>query len=312
MKHVVFVLFIGSVCVQVHAQLKGDHLLGDFGLQAGTQAPPSVIGALPFYWYDAAKLKDDNGDVLTSSVDMHAFLVGLGGSVVTNLKILHANYGASLLFCFMSTRIEGNKIQATGSLGFSDTYAQPLQLGWHWKQVDATVGYAMYIPTGKYEYGGSGNKGLGMWGHEFSAGGTVFFDKKKTFHFSAIGFYETHSEKKDTTTKVGDIITAEGGVGKTWYKKIEGFPIPVVFNAGVIYYFQWKVTDDKIAVGSNSFTGNKDRIYSWGLEFNVLQPKWRSSMSIRWLDEAGARNRFEGNTFLITYGFIIKSLGKKK
>jgi len=87
------------------AQLKGDHLLGDVGLNAGTQAPPTINAALPFYWYDASRLNNSNGDVVTTNLDINAFLVGIGGSVVTNFKILNANYGATVLFAFMSNRL---------------------------------------------------------------------------------------------------------------------------------------------------------------------------------------------------------------
>jgi hypothetical protein len=294
-----------------NAQLKGDHLLGDFGLGAGTQAPPTVIAALPFYWYDASKLKNSNGDIVTSNLDVKAFLMGIGGSVVTNKKILNANYGFSVLFAFMSNRLEGNKINSTTDLAFTDMYIQPLQLGWHAKKADFTVGYGVYLPTGKFEFGGDNNTGMGMWTHEFSAGTTLFFDQKKTFHFATIGFFETHSDKKETDVRVGNIISLEGGIGKTFYKPIEGFPLPIVFNAGAIYYMQFKVSSDKIPVGNNIFTGSKDQIYSWGLEFNVLHPKIRTSLGFRWLDEFSAKNRFEGNTFLITLGYIIKSLEKK-
>jgi hypothetical protein len=300
------------MCAKTKAQLKGDHLLGDYGLSAGTQAPPTIIGALPIYGYNASRLKNSNGDAVNTSPDIHAFLMGIGGSVVTNLKILNANYGASLLIAFISNRIEGNVIKSQSSLGFTDMYVQPLQLGWHLKRADFTVGYGVYIPTGKYEYGGSDNKGLGMWGHEFSAGTTLYFDPKKTFHFSAIGFFETHSTKKDVETKVGNIITVEGGIGKTFYKPIAGFPIPIVFNAGAVYYMQFKVSDDEIPVGNSIFTGTADHIYAWGLEANVLHPKIRTSLSLRWFDEFGAKNRFEGNTFLITIGYIIKSFEKEK
>jgi len=293
-----------------NAQLKGDHLLGDFGLGAGTQAPPTVIAALPFYWYDASKLKNSNGDIVTSNLDVKAFLMGIGGSVVTNKKILNANYGFSVLFAFMSNRLEGNKINSTTDLAFTDMYIQPLQLGWHAKKADFTVGYGVYLPTGKFEFGGDNNTGMGMWTHEFSAGTTLFFDQKKTFHFATIGFFETHSDKKETDVRVGNIISLEGGIGKTFYKPIEGFPIPIVFNAGAIYYMQFKVSSDKIPVGNNIFTGSKDQIYSWGLEFNVLHPKISTSFGFRWLDEFSAKNRFEGNTFLITLGYIIKSLEK--
>jgi len=294
-----------------NAQLKGDHLLGDFGMSAGTQAPPTIIAAFPFYGYDASRLKNNKGDVVTSNLDIHAFLVGIGGSVVTNLKILKANYGASLLIAFMSNRLEGNKIQSSTPLGFSDMYVQPVQLGWHAKQADYTIGYGIYMPTGKYEYGGDENTGMGMWTHEFSAGTTIYFDPKKTFNFSCIVFFETHSKKKDVNTKVGNIITVEGGLGKTFYKPIKGFPIPIIFNAGPVYYMQFKVSDDKIPIGNTLFTGTKDHIYAWGLEANVLHPKIRTSLSIRWLDEFSAKNRFEGNTFLITAGYIIKSLKKE-
>ena len=58
--------------------------------------------------------------------------------------------------------------------------------------------------------------------------------------------------------------------------------------------------------------GDQDKIFAWGLEFNFLHPKIRTSLGFRWLDEFSAKNRFEGNTFLITLGYIIKSLEKKK
>ncbi len=300
------------IAMNSNAQLKGDHLLGDFGLSAGTQAPPTVIAALPFYWYDASKLKNSAGDLVTSNLDIKAFLMGVGGSVVTNKKILNANYGFSVLFAFVTNSIEGNRIKSSTSLGFTDMYVQPLQLGWHMKKSDFTVGYGIYMPTGKYVYGGDANTGLGMWAHEFSAGTTLYFDPKKTFNFSTIAFFETHSKKKDVETKVGNIMTLEGGLAKTFYKPITGFPIPIVFNAGPIYYMQLKVSEDKIPIGSTIFTGSEDKIFAWGLEFNVLHPKIRTSLGFRWLDEFSAKNRFEGNTFLITLGYIIKSLEKKE
>jgi hypothetical protein len=111
---------------------------------------------------------------------------------------------------------------------------------------------------------------------------------------------------------VGNIISLAGGLAKTFYKPITGFPMPVVFNAGPIYYMQFKVSDDKIPAGNSFFTGSNDKILAWGLEFNVLHPKIRSSLGFRWMDEFNAKNRFEGNTFLITLGYIIKSLSKKE
>lgn len=299
------------LALKINAQLKGDHLLGDFGLSAGSQAPPTIIGALPLYWYDASKLKNSNGDLITDNLNADAFLIGIGASVVTNYKILGGNYGASVLFAFMSNRLEGNKIQSSTSLGFSDMYVQPLQLGWHNAKADFTIGYGIYLPTGRYEFGGDENTGMGMWTHEFSAGTTLYFDEKKTWNISTIAFFEIHSNKKNTEVKVGNIVSLSGGFAKTFYKKINDFPIPVIFNAGPIYYMQFKVSDDEIPIGNTVFTGSEDKIYALGLEFNVLHPKLKTSLGVRWLNEFGTINRFEGNTFLITAGYIIESLKKK-
>ena len=67
--------------IRINAQLKGDHLVGDFGLSAGTQAPPTIIAALPLYGYSASRLRNSDGDVVDSSPDIGAFLLGVGGSV---------------------------------------------------------------------------------------------------------------------------------------------------------------------------------------------------------------------------------------
>jgi hypothetical protein len=132
--------------IKTSAQLKGDHLVGDFGLSAGTQAPPTIIAALPLYGYNASRLRNSDGDVVNSSPDIGAFLIGVGGSLVTNFKILNANYGASILIAFISNRIEGNIIQSKSSLGFTDMYAQPLQLGWHTKRADYSAAMEFISP----------------------------------------------------------------------------------------------------------------------------------------------------------------------
>lgn len=307
-KNIISLLLIPALLCSLdgNAQLKGDHLLGDYGLEAGTQPPASLAVSVPLYWYRADKLIDGSGNAIDRSPDVGAFLAGIGGSLVTNFKILGANYGASLLFCFADNKLEGNFVDSKTSFAFSDTYVQPLQLGWHRKQADLTFGYALYMPTGSYESGGDNNSGLGMWGHEFSAGTTVYFDKKKSFNFSTIAFYELHSKKRGTDTKVGDILTLEGGIGKSFFPKVTKELLPMPVSIGAVYYAQFKVSDDRIAVGDQRFSGDRDHIYALGLEANALYPKTKTALSFRWLGEMGARNRFQGNTFLVTISQFLK------
>jgi hypothetical protein len=294
------------------AQLKGDHLLGDAGLQSGTQGPPGFALVVPAYFYAASKLKNSKGDVVTDNLDLHMFVTGVGGSWVTNLKILGANYGGSVLFPFASNRLESTVTTTKSPFAFSDIYFQPIQLGWHTKHADFLFGYALYFPSGKYEMGGDDNSGLGQLANELSAGSTVFFDKAKLIHFSALLSYAFNSEKKDTDVKTGDNLSIEGGLGKTWYKKAAAGPVPRIINAGIVYYMQLKTTTDKIPLaGGNTLDPAKDQIFGAGLEGSYYAPHIRTLFNLRWIAEMGAQNRIQGNTFMLTLAYNLKSFEKK-
>lgn len=304
LKHILPIVLI-TLTLSTQAQLKGDHILGDAGLQSGTQAPPGLSVAVPLYFYNASKLKNSSGDVIANP-NITAFVTGAGVSYVSDIKILNANWGASVLFGFASNKLEGNSVNSKSPFAFSDTYIQPVQLGWHTKRADFTAGYALYLPTGRYSVGGDNNSGLGMLGNEFSAGTTLYLDKKKSWNFSALFSYELHSKKKNSDIKAGDDLNIEGGIGKTIYKKVSG-PVPMIFNMGLIYYMQFKTTTDNIPPIPTSLLGSKDHVYALGLEGSVFLPHSRTVIGLRWLDEFSAINRFQGNTFFITLAQMIKT-----
>lgn len=294
------------------AQLKGSHLVGDMGLSSGSQPPPSFTVFVPMFNYHTSRFVKSNGDKIEGA-NINMFLLGFGGGVVTNARILGANYGASVLIAFASSKIEGNLISNKSSLAFTDMYIQPLQLGWKIKKADFSFGYAIYLPTGKYELGATDNSGLGIFANEFSAGSTVYFDQNKEWNFSALFPYALNSKKKNTGNNdiiVGNLLTVEGGLGKTWYKPVKESPLPMIINGGIVYYMEFKTTADqmKIPVISNSIfdLANKDHVYALGAEANIFIPAIKSSIGVRWLGELGAKNRTQGSSFFITLAPYIK------
>jgi hypothetical protein len=297
-----------------NAQLKGGHILGEMGLQSGTQSPANTLAVyVPGYWYAASTLRNSNGDVSVANPDVNMFVTGVGVSWVSDFKILGANYGATALLGFASNKIEGNNVNIDGSLALTDTYIVPVQLGWHKKRADFVFSYQIYLPTGKYTAGASDNSGLGMFMNEFSAGTTLFFNDKKTFHFSTLASYEINGKKKDTDIKTGDILSFEGGLGKTFYMfNAEKTAPKGIINAGLIYYLQYKVTNDKIPVGGIVFEGDKDHVAALGAEVNFLHLKSKSTIGLRWLGEIDAVNRFQGNTFFLTLAHIFSTSTKKE
>lgn len=294
-----------------NAQLKGGHILGAMGLQSGTQAPENTLSVyVPAYIYTANCLRNADGDKI-GNPDLTMFITGVGANYVSDFKILGANYGATILLAGASNTIQGSYIDSKSNFAFTDMYVQPIQLGWHHKKADFVFSYQMYIPTGKYELGGSDNSGLGMFMNEFSAGTTLFFNEKKTFHFSALAAYEINGKKKDTDIKTGDILSIEGGLGKTFYcMNAEKTAPKGILNAGLIYYLQYKVSDDKIPVGSLIIEPDKDHITALGAEVNYFHIGSTTQAGFRWVSELGAVNRFQGNTFFITLAHVF-SLKKK-
>jgi hypothetical protein len=291
-----------------NAQLKGGHILGAMGLQSGTQTPENTLSLyVPGYFYSASCLRNANGDEVLANPDLNMAITGVGASWVSNFKILGANYGATALIAFASNTIQGNTIHTHNSLAFTDTYIQPLQLGWHQKRADFVFSYQMYLPTGKYTAGASNNSGLGMFMNEFSAGTTLFFNDKKTFHFSALASYEINGKKKETNIKTGDILSVEGGLGKTFYMMNVEKTIPKsIINAGLIYYLQYKVTSDKIPVPVIGIVeGKNDRVGGLGAEINYFHIGSKTSAGLRWIGEVNAVNRFQGNTFFVTLAHVF-------
>jgi hypothetical protein len=294
------------------AQLNGHNTKGDFGLQSGSQPDPGLYVVAPLYLrYETDTVRDSNGDSVLpdveGSLDVNAYVLGLVW--VSERKILGGNYSFQIFPAWTNNNLELPLfgVAEESSTEFTDLYFQPVNLGWKTERADFTAGLGIYAPTGEYEFGADDNVGLGMWSYELFAGTTLYFDEARSWHFAATAFYEIHDEKDDTDIKVGDLLTLEGGIGKSF---MEG-----ALSVGVAYYAQWKTSRDElgefeidlpieIAVG-------KHRIYGLGPELSLpiaTKKKLIALLNLRYLWESGARSTLEGDTFVLTATFPVPSV----
>jgi hypothetical protein len=311
------VALLGAVTILnsglAHAQYAGHNTKGDFGLQSGSQAPPGVYVVAPMYYrYDGDSVKNRNGDTVRldpeerGSLDVNAYVLGLVW--VSDFKILGANYSFQIFPAFTDNTLEIPILDLDESVdtGFTDLYFQPVNLGWHRDRADFIAGLGVFAPTGKYEPGGSDNLGLGMWSFELFAGTTVYLDAAKSWHFATTAFFETHTEKEDTDIKVGNILTLEGGLGKSF---MEG-----AVNVGAAYYAQWKLSDDDLGLGIELPGGRglgKHRAYGVGPELTIpiaTKKKLYGFINARYFWEFGAHSTLEGNALVLTATFPIPSV----
>jgi hypothetical protein len=321
-------MVLGAVCgltlllaAPARAQLTGSHTLGDAGVQAGTQPAPGLYAAMFYYRYGADTVKDRNGDVLgrnpgdPASVGLDAFCPILW--YVSHAKVLGANVGAFITFPVANSSIEAPAYSMGQSVSttFADMQIRPLDLGWHLKKADIAAGFQFYAPTGKYAPGAIDNSGKGMWSYEPFVGATVFFDQKRTVSLATTAYWEIHGEKSNTNIKVGQILTLEGGLGKSYL----GGSVVV----GAAYYAQWKLTADTLGsftlptgrVLDPRLAGAKNQVYALGPDVTLpvaSKSKLFALVNVRYLWEMGARTRTQGGALMVTATFPVPSVSLKK
>jgi hypothetical protein len=270
---------------------------GEYGLMSGTMAPPGFyVGALgAFSWAD--ELKTPEGDTLTGP-KLSQEIFGPLVSYVSDFKILGGNYGAMAVVPFANILIDFPRLDHSGSTGIalSQIFVSPVNIGWHFPQFDLTFSYGFYAPTGRYTAGASNNTSLGMWCHELSLRGTVFFDPAKNWHLSTAVFYDINGKKKDLDWKTGDPLTLMYGLGVNYGsgRLFKGW-------LGVAGYGQWQVTDTTGADAPLLARLNKTTIYGVGPEFTTLQ----GALTIRYFWQFGGKFSTQGQGLYVQFAMPL-------
>jgi hypothetical protein len=294
-----------ALSAPVQAQLNTQHLKGSVGLKAGSQPPPGGYIAAPvLYFYSADDVRDRDGNQFPTSANLDASLFGVGYLHVTQKKILGGNYAFQVLFPVgANNRIQGTEIDANPGAGLTDSVVSPFQLGWHRQRADANVNYTMYIPTGRYEDGASDNTGLGMWGHEFAAGTTVYLTENRQYHAATMASVIFSSKKEDSETQPGTQLQFEGGVGGDFLKGGLTF--------GLAYYAAFKLSDDEIEGLPGILIRGKNKVFAVGPDLTLAIARKNTVygfVRVAYQFETWARTTTQGGALFISGTFLVKPM----
>lgn len=282
------------------AQLGGEQIRGDVGLDSGTQAPPGLYIAETLYFYRPTEVTATNGTALPGNLSLNLFAPVLGVNYVFKKKILGAHYGAAAGIWIMNQKLALPNLNVNSSnYGFGDSYFSPAQLGWNFKHADVLATYGFYAPTGRYSANANDNTGLGMWTNEFGLGTTVYFDEHRQWSMAGIGLYEFHTQKQGVNQTVGGIMTIEGGLGRSF---MHGYA-----KAGAAYFGQWKVTPDTGTDVPPLAAGIKGSMVGFGPELDMPVCKCPVLMTFRYLFDVDSRNSTKGNTLLVSFTWLHPS-----
>jgi hypothetical protein len=303
---IVWLLMLACHATPAAAQLNTQHIKGAMGLKSGSQPPPHIYAIAPIYYvYNTDEVSDNDGEPLPVHAKLTSVAAAGGINVVTEKKLFGAFYGFQVLFPVVANnRIQGTEIDANPGGGLSDSVFMPISLGWHTKRADATAGYAIFAPTGRYADGATDNTGFGMWGHELSAGATAYLSQARQYHVATLVSFDFQSKKEDSDTKVGNTMNLEGGIGGDFLKG--------GLTAGLSYYATLKLTEDQFDSSLASIVlRGKNKILALGPEVSMAIARngvlyGFVKATYQW--EVYARTNTKGQAFNLVATFPIKPI----
>jgi hypothetical protein len=284
----VVVLLAAGRCA---AQDLGHKLLGSLGLQAGSQPATGIYVANRLAFYDAKDLFDRHGQRIPLAFDLRSVAdsIGVSGTYEVRALATYVNASAAVPLAHVTGTI-GDAQASIDRFGLADAWIQPLKLGWRLPQLDLVAGYAFYVPTGRFEPGGTGSVSRGSWSHELSLGHTVYFDRKRTRYFSALASWELNARKLGIDLTRGSTVQVQGGAGATVLR---------IVDVGVVGYGLWQVSDDSGAALPPVLRGARDRTYGLGVELGVTIAEARSQVTVRYAHDVGAASRPQGQLLVV-------------
>ena len=242
-------------------------------------------------------LPDGRTATLSSHVNQFTALTFLQG--MTDVKILGARYGASMLIPVTNLCISEQLQLARRELGFTsnsmnlgDLGVYPITLGWQGKHDSTWFGYCLFIPSGAYRPRGLNNEGLGFFSHLLQVGRGQYLDPQNTWQLSGLLSYEINGHQQGSGTYVGNHLTFEYGLTKRLSEEL---------SVGLTGYGQWQMTPTTGTLYSASATSS---VVAVGGEL-TWQPKNTGGLQInlRGLQELASVNRFQGTVFNLNFAY---------
>jgi hypothetical protein len=275
----------------VAQQNLGHRILGTLGLDAGSQPSAGVSVDDRALLYASNSLRDRYGRELPVGLRMDVFSDALGVLFALRVPALATYVNGAIGVPLSTVRVNTtNPIASLDAFGLGDLYVQPLKLGWRLPHLDLGVGFAFYAPTGRYEPGGIGNVGQGQWTEEATTGGTVFFDRARTWQLSALASYDVNSRKLGVDITRGDTVQIQGGAGKLFLG---------LLNVGIVGYGLWQTTDNTGSALPPQLLGLRDQAWGLGPEVDVIIRVARLRITVRYTHDIEAKARPLGQLLVV-------------
>jgi len=279
--------------------VRGMYTPGFNATNSGVMQEPGLTYANSFMDYSFDQFRPANGGI----VDQRNAAVFIEINVfewVTKKKILGANYALAALLPFSNSSISSPTLGAiSGGGGFSDSFYQPLTLGWRFKRTDIQVAYGFFAPTGRFTAGATNNTGSGYWTNSPNAGETFHLTKNKRTSLSAYQLYEFHTTPQGTNIHPGQSFNLD-------YSLMQILPLQkdmhTLLQFGMVGYGQWQ-TSNNSGPGVDPAKPAHYRVNALGGAATVVLPARKASVGFKLFKEFSNSSTVQGYS-LQTVGSI--------
>ena len=278
-------------------QSRGVYPLGMSATNSGVTPESGFTYSNQLLFYSRDEVKDQNGNTvpITGSnsvlMDMNSLIW-----VSTQELLGGARYSAFATLPFatndLTSDIHGN---ISGGSGFADSYYVPFILGWSKKRVAVRALYGFLAPTGRFAPGASDNVGSGYWTHALSSGQTFYLKKDKSWALSAYEMYEFHTTQEATGTHPGQTFDLD-------YSLIRAFAFnkAPTLQLGIAGYEQRQTTATTGPAISREETMERYAVNALGFASNLLFPKRKANLGVKFFEEFANRSTFQGFSLQIS------------
>jgi hypothetical protein len=271
----------------------GHKVLGAVGLDAGTQPERGVYAANRFFWFSADRLRDRHGDrIPVRGFDLGAYANVTGISATVKPKgapYLGAALAIPVAWLHLRTDLPP---AAVDRFGLGDVFVEPLKVGWRLPRLDVVASYSFYAPTGQADRQGLGRP---QWSHQFSTGGTLFFDAERRFRLSALASYNLYHKKIGIDVTRGDSVQLQGGLGASLLRMLD---------VGVAGYALRQVADDRGSDLPLALRGAREQVFGLGPEIGITIAPLRARVTARYEWDLGAKARPEGRVLVVSLSVL--------
>ena len=282
----VLLVLTRGASAQFVAPIHGHYPPGQTGLRGAAAPEPGWTVTSFNRLFSNLDAKDQDGNTAEAvNQSRYANISMIGWT--SDYQVLGMNFGALVGIPFATGNLNPDN-PTDSSFGLGDIIVTPISLTGSAPTFDYQFQFSVWTPSGKFQPGGSDNRGSGFWSVIYTAGGVWYpGGDRKAWSLSGVARIEQNFDQAYTGITPGDNFDIDWGIARM--VEIGNRNVDI----GVSGFGTWQITRQSAGPNTSPY-----RYLGAGPEISVpLAGRFAARVRAQW--EFGARNVVQGNNIWV-------------